>query len=81
MEGEKLYREKDVVINCKNCKAEVSIGYNILQEQSFEKFKDECIQESLCPKCLVRHRIDTMVEDDKVLLDSAINMIALGAMI
>jgi hypothetical protein len=78
MEGIKLYREKDVIVNCKECKAEVSIGFNILQEEAFEKFKDEAIKESLCPKCLMRHRINSVVDYDSILLETARNMIAVG---
>lgn len=79
MEGEKLYRENDCSFICRSCGKETVIGFNILQEKSFEKFKDECIQSSTCGKCLVRNRIDDMVNYDPVLIETAKNMIAAGA--
>jgi hypothetical protein len=78
MEGEKLYRENDCSFTCKCCGRETTIGFNILQEQSFEKFKDECVEQSTCGKCLVRNRINVMTDYDPVLLETAKNMICVG---
>lgn len=78
MEGEKLYREEDVKFICSSCGKETSIGFNILQEESFSRFKDECVKASTCGKCLVRNRINVMTDYDPVLLETAKNMICVG---
>lgn len=76
---EKMFREKDKFLICKNCQTEVSIGFNILQQPCFEKYADECVENSLCPKCLIKHRIEGIVKNDTVLLETAKNMICVGA--
>lgn len=74
----KLFRRNDSVITCKKCRQKTEIGYNFLQTESYEVFTDEMKKESLCPKCLMRRKIDAMVEYDPVLIETAKNMIGVG---
>lgn len=74
----KLFRSKDSEIKCKKCGQEIEIGYNILQTEVFESFVKEVQEEELCPKCLMKKRIDDMVEYDPILIETAKNMIGVG---
>lgn len=74
----KMFRKKDAEVKCKTCGKEVCIGYNVKQQQSFERFRDEMIEKSQCPRCLINSRLDNMIDYDKVLVETAVNMIKLG---
>lgn len=74
----KLFRRNDSVITCKKCGQKTEIGYNFLQTESYKAFTEEMKKESLCPKCLMRHKIDAMIEFDAVLIETAKNMIGVG---
>lgn len=78
MNGIKMYRTEEDVVKCKKCGIITAIGYNILQEEEFEVFKEECISKSLCPNCLKKQRIDSIVNCDEVLLKTVENMLAVG---
>lgn len=78
MKGEKMYREEDDVVICKTCGIITAVGFNILQENEFEAFKSECIENCLCPQCLKKSRINAVINNDSVLIDTAKNMIAVG---
>jgi hypothetical protein len=80
MKGKKMFRVSDSVFTCKECKSIVNIGFSILQEISYEKHKNECIEKSLCSKCLIKKKVDSYISDDKVLTKTAVNMIALGVL-
>jgi hypothetical protein len=80
MKGKKMFRVSDSVFTCKECKSIVNIGFNILQESSFEKYKEECISKNLCPKCLIRKKVNSYICNDKILSETASNMIALGVL-
>ena len=74
----KLFRRNDSVITCKKCGQKTEIGYNFLQTESYEAFTEEMKKESLCPKCLMRRKIDAMIDCDSVLIETAKNMIGVG---
>lgn len=76
----KMFRKSDSVVNCKKCGSEVEIGFSILQEETYEKIVKEMKQFRLCPKCLVKHRLEEMIDLDKILIETAVSMIALGAL-
>jgi len=74
----KLFRSNDSEVVCKSCGQKTEIGYNYLQTESYEKFTEEMKNESLCAKCLMRKKIDTMIDHDPVLIETAKNMIGVG---
>lgn len=74
----KLFRRNETVVTCKKCGQKTEIGYNYLQTESYEKFTKEMKTESLCAKCLIKKKIDTMIEYDPVLIETAKNMIGVG---
>ena len=74
----KLFRRNETVITCKSCGQKTEIGYNHLQTESYEKFTEEMKNESLCAKCLMRKKIDAMIDHDPVLIETAKNMIGVG---
>jgi hypothetical protein len=77
--NEKMFRESDEVIVCKQCHAVVSVGYNILMEEEYISFKEKCVSQSLCPSCMKKSRVNAVIDIDSILLETAKNMIAVGA--
>ena len=76
----KLFRSKDSKIKCIRCGAVKEIGYNYQQSESYSKLVEGMKETGLCPKCLVRSKIDGMIDYDPVLIETAKNMIAVGVL-
>ena len=72
--GKKLYRAKDEEFTCQKCGKHTAIGYNFTQTDAYARFKNECVKENLCGKCLIDQKTQTDKEIElECKLEQALN--------